>query len=382
MSPLPLLAETQESSTAWYKMLRGLDELTGVTLMNWVVVAAIAVTIFVATWLLQLLIRRVARGTDESTSWVGGFVRHLLKKTRLVVILFIALYVASLALEPTPAWEEFYERIRLFLYGLAVISLLLQIGIWGNASVNFFAERAREAQVDRSKHTTILALGILSKIILWAMILLLVLSNLGIDVTALIAGLGIGGIAIALATQKMLGDLFASMVMMFDRPFDLGDFIMVDDKMGTVEKIGLKTTKLRALSGEQLIFSNSDLLDSRIQNYRRMTQRRISFEFGVVYGTPSEKLERIPEWVKELVEATPQTTFDRAHFFRFGDYAKIFVVVYYVDSPEFLAYMNAQQTINFGLARKLEAESVEMAFPTQTLYLHKAEALAGPGDKV
>ena len=170
-------------------------------------------------------------------------------------------------------------------------------------------------------------LGFVGRIVLWSVVLLMILDNLGVNITALVASLGIGGIAVALAVQNILGDIFASLSIALDRPFAIGDFIVVGDVLGTVEYIGLKTTRIRSLSGEQIVFSNADLLKSRIRNYKRMTERRVVFGFGVVYQTPHDKLERIPAMVREVIEAQPKTRFDRAHFKEYGDSALAFEAV-------------------------------------------------------
>ena len=202
-----------------------------------------------------------------------------------------------------------------------------------------------------------------------SIVALIALDNLGIDVTALIAGIGIGGIAIVLAVQNILSDLFASLSIIIDKPFVIGDFIIVGDLMGTVERIGLKTTRVRSLSGEQIIFSNSDLLSSRVRNYKRMYERRVAFSLGVTYDTKVELLERIPSMIEEIIGSQENTRFDRCHFKSFGDFALIFETVYYLLTPDYTAYMDAQQGINLAIARRFEEEGIEFAYPTQTIHL-------------
>jgi small-conductance mechanosensitive channel len=222
---------------------------------------------------------------------------------------------------------------------------------------------------DAAGATTVNALGFIARAGLWWVLLLMGLSNLGVDITAFIAGFGIGGIAVALAVQNVLGDLFASLSIVLDKPFVIGDFIIVDDLLGTVEHVGLKTTRLRSLSGEQLVFSNSDLLNSRIRNFKRMYHRRVVFEFGVTYQTPYEKAARIGALVREIVEAQEKTRFDRAHFKEYGDFALVYEVVYHVLEPDFNVYMDIQQAINLEIFRRFEEENISFAYPTQTLYV-------------
>jgi small-conductance mechanosensitive channel len=212
------------------------------------------------------------------------------------------------------------------------------------------------------------------RVVLWAVVMLLVLDNLGIDITALVAGLGIGGIAVALAVQNILGDLFASLSIVLDKPFVVGDFLVVDDCLGSVEYVGLKTTRLRSLSGEQLVISNADLLKSRLRNYGRMYERRVLFALGVTYQTPREKLEKIPGIIKEAVDGQEKVRFDRAHFKAYGDFALNFETVYYVLDPDYARYMDIQQAVNLKIHEAFESEAIEFAYPTQTLFLERAKA--------
>jgi small-conductance mechanosensitive channel len=203
-------------------------------------------------------------------------------------------------------------------------------------------------------------------------VLLLDLYNLGVNITALVAGLGVGGIAVALAVQTILGDLFASLSIVLDKPFVVGDFLVVDDMLGAVEYVGLKTTRIRSLSGEQLVFSNSDLLSSRIRNYGRMFERRVSFDVGVTYQTPRDKLIKIPVIIRDAVEGQDKTRFDRSHFKAYGDFALVFESVYYVLGPDYNEYMDIQQAINLHLHECFEQEGIEFAYPTQTVFVKQA----------
>ncbi|MDP7260201.1 MAG: mechanosensitive ion channel family protein, partial [Anaerolineales bacterium] len=203
----------------------------------------------------------------------------------------------------------------------------------------------------------------------WSIILLLALDNLGIEISGLLTGLGIGGIAVALAVQNILSDLLAYVSIMLDRPFTVGDFIVVDDRMGTVERIGLKTTRMRSLSGELLIFANHDLLGSRLSNFQDREDRRVVFTIGVTYDTPAAKLASIPEIMREVVSAQQQVRFDRSHFHSFGDFSLQFETVYYVNSADYGVYMDVQQNINLELVRRFERADIEFAFPTQTVHL-------------
>lgn len=206
-------------------------------------------------------------------------------------------------------------------------------------------------------------------IIIWFLGIVFLLSNWGIEVTPIIAGLGIGGIAVALAAQNILGDLFGYFVIFFDRPFEAGDFIIVDDKMGTIEYVGIKTTHIRALGGEQIIIGNANLTGSRIHNYKRMLRRRVVFQIDVEYGIPAQKLQKIPGILRSTVERQDLVTFDRAHFASYKDWSLRFEVVYYVLSADFNVYMDIQQKINFAIYAEFESEKISFAFPTQSLLI-------------
>jgi small-conductance mechanosensitive channel len=211
----------------------------------------------------------------------------------------------------------------------------------------------------------------LVKVSLWAIAVLVVLSNLGVNVTGLVAGLGVGGIAIAFALKEVFADLFASLSIYLDKPFKVGDHIVVGDYRGTVEKIGIKSTRMRALQGEEIIVSNQELTNSRIHNYKRMDERRITVQFGVTYDTSKEKLEQIPNIIKKIVDDEKMTRFDRAYFTTFGDSALLFDYVYYIESDDYVEYLKAQESMNLKIIEEFEKLGVEMAFPTQTVHLVK-----------
>jgi len=209
------------------------------------------------------------------------------------------------------------------------------------------------------------------KFILWSGAIIFFLDNLGFKISAVIAGLGIGGVAIALAAQAVLKDLFSYFSILFDRPFEVGDFIIVGDLLGTIEHIGIKTTRIRSLGGEQLVFSNSDLTNSRLRNYKRMQKRRVVFKLGVVYNTSLKTLKEIPQIIEKSIKSIKNTVFDRAHFSSYGDFNLVFEVVYYVLSSDYNKYMDTQQEINFLIKEEFEKKGIEFAFPTQTIHLNK-----------
>ncbi|MGB4973259.1 MAG: mechanosensitive ion channel family protein [Cyclobacteriaceae bacterium] len=212
---------------------------------------------------------------------------------------------------------------------------------------------------------------IVISIMIWSMGGVFLFDNLGYDVTAIITGLGIGGLAVALAAQTILGDLFNYFVIFFDRPFEIGDFIVVDDKRGNVEYVGIKTTRIKSISGEQIIISNSDLTNSRVHNFKRMEKRRILFTLGVTYQTTPEQLKVIPEVISKIVTDQPDAQMDRCHFSSYGDFSLNFETVYFVTEPDYVKYMDIQQSINLQIFEAFAERRIEFAYPTQTLFLEK-----------
>ena len=197
------------------------------------------------------------------------------------------------------------------------------------------------------------------------------MDNLGFKISTVIAGLGIGGVAVGLASQAILKDLFSYFSIIFDRPFEVGDFIIIGEYLGSVEHIGAKTTRIRSLSGEQLIFSNTDLTDSRVRNYKRMEKRRVLFRLGVVYQTSLKQLKEIPGIIETVIKNVNDTIFDRAHFLSYGDFSLVFEIVYYVIGADYNKYMDIQQQINFAIKEEFERKGIEFAYPTQTLFVQK-----------
>jgi small-conductance mechanosensitive channel len=312
-------------------------------------------------------IRQFTRLGEQHDVTVFPALRELLRSTRWLFMLVVALFLASLTL-------TIPDKTQHILTKLAVISLLIQAGAWAGAVLRVSLQRYRRDQVqkDPASVTTLNLINFVGRLFIWTIVLLLVLDNLGVNITALVAGLGVGGIAVALALQTILGDLFASLSIVLDKPFVVGDFLKVGEMLGTVENVGLKTTRLRSLSGEQLVFANSDLLNSRIQNFGRMFERRVVFEIGVTYQTPRDKLRLIPQIIREGVEAQQKTRFDRSHFRAYGDFALLFESVFFVLGPDYNQYMDIQQAILLHIHERFEQEGIEFAYPTQTLFVQKA----------
>lgn len=309
-----------------------------------------------------VLIKRLSKTTDKETVSYQNLFLNMVSNTKWIFIFSVALFLSVLFL-------ELVARTRDIIDSVVVTVVLIQVGLWVSVVMQIMIDRYRKQQLEKNpaSATTLNVLNFIGRFLLWVVVLLLVLDNLGVNITALVAGLGVGGIAIALAVQTVLGDLFASLSIVLDKPFVLGDFLIVGDFLGTVEFVGLKTTRLRSLSGEQLVFSNSDLLNSRIRNYGRMYERRVSFNLGVVYHTSVEKMKMIPEIIRSAIEAQKNTRFDRSHFKEYGDFSLIYESVYYVLGPDYNTYMDIQQAINICIYESFEREFIEFAYPTQSL---------------
>ena len=251
-----------------------------------------------------------------------------------------------------------------------IIITFLVIRFFSSIVLMFLTRYVRGQEDGEEKVKQLYGLMVIINIVIWFVGILFLFSNLGFDVTAIVASMGIGGIAIALAAQNIVGDIFNYFVIFLDRPFEVGDFVAIDDKSGVIEYIGLKTTRIKTLAGEQLVFSNSDLTESRIHNYKKMEKRRIVFTVEVVHQTPYDQLNEIPDLIKSIVEAHQPITFDRAHFLSYEDSSLKFEVVYIVDSADFNVYMDIQQSINLRLYREFEERGINFAYPTRTVYIN------------
>lgn len=330
--------------------------------------AAISVIVFFALSLARAALGRyLSKRRFANESGLNNLVSSLLQSTSALFLAVVALYCGSYAL-------PLEGRAEATVSSIIEVAVLVQLGIWSIRVVLYAIEDflRRQPKDDEARLATAKgAITFIARIVVWSLVGLLVLSALRINVTALITGLGIGGLAVALAAQNILGDLFASLSILLDRPFAVGHFIAIGDLAGTVEHVGIKSTRLRSLTGEEVIEANRNLLNARIHNYRHLSERRIVFGFGVTYDTSLEKLKEIPKIVREIIEGVSNARFDRAHFKAYGDSSLNFEVVYYVANPDYTLYMDVQQQINLELFSRFDAERIAFAFPTQTLYLNE-----------
>lgn len=337
--------------------------LYGNSALDWLLAIGIAFGMALLFLLLhRLLVQRLKPGTDNSTLLVRDLVAAIVFSTNkfFLVLLAIGLSVYTLKLP---------FKLEQIATGVFIVVLLLQAALWANRGIVIWISRylREKRESDAASATTVMMLGFLVRLTVWAVIFLMILDNLGVNITALVASLGIVGVAAALAVQNILADLFASLSITLDKPFVIGDFIVMDDVLGTIEHIGLKTTRIRSLSGEQIVVANADLLKSRIRNFKKMYERRVEFTFRVVYNTSVEKLERLPAIIRALIEEQPKTRFDRTHFKEYGESALIFEVVYFVLDPDFNLYMDIQQAINLAIFRRFQEQDIVFGFPTRTI---------------
>jgi len=284
---------------------------------------------------------------------------------------FIALYFAL----KTLAVNEFVYKVLMVIILIAVV---VEVVRSAQRFIDYFIEKyltkAKDGKEQKKYSETMLkAASGLVKITLWVIAIILVLSNLGVNVTSLIASLGIGGIAIALALQNVLGDIFSSFSLYMDKPFQIGDFITVGPDSGTVEKIGLKTTRIKTLQGEELVVSNKELTTSRVQNFKKLEQRRVVVNLGVVYDSTQKNLRAIPKHCKEIIDKIKKAKFDRCHFAKYAASSLDFELVYFVDSAEYADYMDVNQRINIEIFNKFNKEGIEFAYPTQTVLVRNED---------
>lgn len=331
----------------------------------WVIALALA---FIVTGLVKGILRSVVEHlkklSEKTESKWDDIVVECLGKTSGILV-FIWIYFLFIRIFET------HEGILKFSRHIVSVATLIQLWIWGFNLIRHWKEDVLQKKIstDASSAAAIGLLYTTTQAVFFVTLILICLSNLGIDIGALLAGLGVGGIAVALAAQNVLGDLLASLSIVLDKPFVLGDFIVVGNDKGTIEHIGLKTTRLRSVSGEELIFSNKDLLESRIQNHKRMWKRRVVNTFGVVYSTPIEQIEKIPSWIKNIVMGYPQLTLDRCNFINFGSSSLDFEYVIWMNSPDYNLYLEIQEQVNLQIMRKFKQENIEFAFNTQTLFV-------------
>jgi small-conductance mechanosensitive channel len=348
----------------------------GASLQQWAVALVAALAAYIVLKLaLRVALSRLRGIAERSSNTLDDALIEILEGTNGALFGVIALLIGIGLLDLAPRWHQRVDQ-------LWFVALALQVAFWGGRAVGVCMHRYRMRQgganpAQASAAETLMSWGLRSA--LWTVTVLAILSNLGVNITAFIASLGVGGIAIALAVQNVLGDLFASLSIAIDKPFEVGDFIVVNNVAGTIELVGLKSTRIRSLGGEQIVMSNTDLLKQTISNYKRLQERRVVYQFSISRDATPEQVEQVPRIAERIVRESERLRFDRAHFASFGESSLDFEVVYYVLVPDFNVHMDERQQINLRLMRELRALGVDLAFPTRTLVLTRPAAGASAG---
>ncbi len=344
----------------------GLDGVD-ITLGEAIAAAAIAAATVLAVGLLKSLARRRLRSREAEAGMAELTVLRVLSRTRRTASVVVGVYAGSLALD-LPAIVERALPLA------AVVAVLIQLGLWASEAINLAAEtlyRKKRSEGDGATAGAVTLLAVGARALVWLLVALLVLANFGVDITALIAGLGVGGIAVALALQKVLADIFASVAIMLDKPFEVGEFIAVDEFLGEVEQVGIKTTRLKSLSGEHLVFANNDLLEARIRNYSRIREYRAVLRVGIPYDTPTEDIRRAVDILRRAIEEHGTARVDHVHFVGFGESALLYEAAYFVTSGDYYVFLDVRQDIHLRALGDLRAAGIDIAFPTQTLHLRQ-----------
>jgi len=339
-------------------------EFLGNTLQSYLVSLGMFLGSLVLLWIFKnIIIKYLEKLAEKTETDVDDAIIAAIKAFGIVPLSFLALQVATEFLALPEWFPEILDKATLVVaafYGVKSGIILL----------DYLLKKYGEKRGDVDS-SSLDVMRLLLKILFWSIAALFIISILGFNISALLTGLGIGGIAIAFALQNILSDIFASFSIYFDRPFQVGDFIVVGTDKGTVKKIGIKTTRVTTTEGDELVISNKELTSVRVRNYKKMAERRVSFDLGVSYQTPNEKMEKIPQIVKEVVEKAKETRFDRCYFTAFADSSLLFEIVYFISNSDIVLFRKVHQEISLGIKGAFEKEGIEIAYPTQTVFLKK-----------
>lgn len=345
------------------------------TILNYLIVLiALILSIVVIRIITLIFLRRLSKRAKKSQRTTDDFLIRGIRKQVVPILYFMAFYLCIKILNLDPTIIKIIDVAVLFVCTVlgalfvSTIVVLIFRKYW----------KKKNSELDNSLVSKLI--GGIIKTVIWIIAIVLFLDNIGVKITSIVAGMGIGGIAIAFAAQSILSDIFCYFTIFFDRPFEIGDFIISGTQMGTVEHIGVKTTRLRSLGGEELIFSNADLTSSRISNYKSLQQRRVLFTIGVTYDTPLEKLKEIPGLIKDIISSIPETTFTRTHFFSYAASSLNFEIVYFVLSDDYDKYMDIHQELNLKIKEEFEKHQIQFAFPTQTVHIQSSDFITGLGN--
>jgi small-conductance mechanosensitive channel len=346
--------------------------LLGNPVHDWLEAALLAAGAWLILWLIRKFsAARFKRSTAGSQARLLRLITYVLGNTTQLFFLAVSLYAALQVLNLPQKFERGAARAVSLL-------ILLQVGFWAGRALRFYLdEKEAERGADHTFAGSIAIVNFIARVLIWSLLLLLALENLGVNITALLAGLGVGGVAVALALQNVLGDLFASLSIALDKPFTVGDSLTIDAFVGKVERIGIKTTRLRSESGEQIILSNADILRSRVRNFGGLAEQRVLTALRVAYDTPPDKLKALPALLENIVREQSAVRFERCHLRGLGESALLYELSFFVQQPAINSVLDIQQTVNFRIIDELRALGVEFAYPTQQLLIaRRGEPLA------
>jgi len=332
----------------------------------------IAVAVFLALFFVlkifkNIIVLRLKRLSEKTKTDIDDLLIKIIFSVRQSFYLFVSFYVAIRFLNCSELFFRVINYLFFFIIAYYIVKAIESV-------IDYGAEKLVERRKKQEKELSESVVSLLKKIlkaVIWVLAVIIVLQNLGYNITALAAGFGIGGIAIALALQNILGDLFASFAIYFDKPFEIGDYIVVGDDAGTVKQIGIKSTRIQSRQGEQLVISNKELTSARVHNYKKMERRRIVFSFGLAYETPTKKLRKVPDIIREIIGNIEITEIDRVFFNEFGEFSLNFEVVYWLKSSDYEGFVESQPKINLAIMEAFQREGIEMAYPTQTVFVKK-----------
>jgi len=340
--------------------------LFGIPPTEWLIASIVGVVVWAALWILRNLIAsRFQKYSNAKNPTLIRLIGYLISNTTQILFFAVALDAAQESL-------TLPDKVQRIVSNTVMILILIQIGLWAGRSVRFYLEmKERERGADRVFSGSLDIISFVARMLIWSLLILLGLDNLGVNITALLAGLGVGGVAVALALQNVLGDLFASLSIALDKPFVIGDNLVIDTFIGKVEHIGIKTTRLRSEGGEQIILSNADILKSRVRNFGRLSQQRILAAIRVRFDTPTDKLKALPQLLEKIVREHPQAHFERCHLKTLGESAFQFELSYFVQQPAANPILDLQQAVNFRIIDEMRRLGVEFAYPAQLVFLDR-----------
>ncbi|MBK7883613.1 MAG: mechanosensitive ion channel family protein [Chitinophagaceae bacterium] len=338
----------------------------GNTVLQYLIATGIILLgMLIVFFLKHVVLKKIKRWSEHTKTHFDDFLVEGIRRFIIPILYFTAIYLGLLSLTLSQKMANILKVATTIFITYFILRLI-------SAAVSGLLQNYLRRQVHGEEKVKQLGgIMLLINIVIWIMGFLFLFDNMGYNITTILTGLGIGGIAIALAAQNILGDLFNYFVIFFDKPFEIGDYIVIDDKQGNVDYIGIKTTRIKSLTGEQLVISNSDLTSSRIHNYKRMEKRRISFKIGVTYSTSLELLKQIPAIIRSIIEIQETADFDRAHFTSYNESSLDYEIVYHVLDGDYTKYMDIQQAINLRIFEEFQNLGIEFAFPTRTLFIEK-----------